>query len=1400
MDLLSLTKSRELAKAVWAATQSPELMSRINTDMLAKDENGELTIDSARAVFGLDSLLSDQTKANLKAKELGITDNAGNPVKMDLSSAAIDKAIQFNESQDSAVADVSRDESGKYIIKYEAVSAGNAHKQEQLRFKKDLNNRLVGKLNRIGIDVGFMNDPKAQGIFDPLNAERNADGLITMIKISRGEMGENALPEEIAHLIVRGLRDNVFRERMAKVLTPEAVKEYLGDRYDAYRKQYSNGTKSVEEYLQEEVMGQILAESLKGGNLEGVFGRFFDAAKAKFKGLTEGEIQADIASARKAVEDLARQVDETENLIDIIDPELLKSADALYSLADEIHDMGGMAMDHVLEAGMYRLSHRYDLRKDKMNKAEKEIYSHKLESIETQMKGVPNPNAQGQFIVKPTPLSACRNIAKEMIDQMVEVQDQVKALLAKDENGLSELDKCNTRDRIFALARVVNLFNDFEGEYIDWLDTLKIIDEEVKMPLTDAKNFKDIAAKANQMYSEIRKEYRDIRYALAYKLMSLYVGEHNQTLDVFDHGVNQKGVAMTIESMLRMVDKDSSMIDAYITSLGESNSPVLMMTHEVIYKQQAQRDRRINEFVNNIRGYQEMLDKSGETNSFMIDRDANGDKTGYFISPYDYKAFEEARDEFVEQLKEDNTMDDKAKKEALKQWKKENMIFTEVYGKECYVPNPTIYRNANFAKQLNTEAKRQYYDAVMRMKVMLDEKLPSAPESPFLAPQMRGTIMDQFDGSTKITAKNLWDAVWTNYRSDNDITDYGEFIAEEMGGKGIKTQKSDMKGDKRHKVPVFFTHKLKHMQQLNTDVTQSMCAYTAMAINFEEMDKINDMMFLLNQYLNSDQFRVGKQVGSDTIYNVHEANGQKYAEKASKREVSNITKAHTNFLKANLWGESKDDLGNIETKRLDKLNDIQKKTGIDLNMVDRFVSNWLSKTQLGFNLFSGWSNITQGEYQMLLEGVGGRFFNMKELGLAHKEFAKLEAEYLKEVGKSNPKNKLYHMLAVFNAKEDFFRDVSEKSYQKNKLRRFLDSDKALFQQSAGEHMLHAVPMIATLMHIKVKIRQADGSYKDGSLYDALEVREYSDEYNTDIKSYSLVIKEGTIMRVKKDSMGKFMDELTDSEGNQLMFKDRDQKDYIDIGDNNYEAQNLALVNANATIATVNRRMHGGYGLTEKGTASHILIMRYLMRFRQWMTATYTARFGKARYDSVLQEDVEGMYNTLLKFAGEVVFNRNSFLSDSTIKGRYKLYKDQMTVSQRENLRRAYTELATVFALYAINAVTAGWKDKRSPWAKRLAKLTVMRMLNEISAMSPTPAILASSLNLVRQPLPGIDNISSLLILLNPSAYFDIIDTGKYAGWPKAAKAAFELMPYKNVWKFYKFLLGENYIFNAYTAR
>ena len=213
-DLLSLTGNRESSKQLWALSQISEFTDTLSD--LKYDENGEVTIESLDNAIKIKDLIEGKTTLLTEKRKVGAIDENNEPIKHDNAESIIDRVINFNKDNTNLVADISKVED-KYVINVNTKNIENENVPNELMFSNSLNNHLRMLMNSLGFDVAVKDKLMHPGIFDPTQGQETANTLKTVIQVVKGELGEQAMPEEFSHFIIEGLMKRTFSTKIIKI-------------------------------------------------------------------------------------------------------------------------------------------------------------------------------------------------------------------------------------------------------------------------------------------------------------------------------------------------------------------------------------------------------------------------------------------------------------------------------------------------------------------------------------------------------------------------------------------------------------------------------------------------------------------------------------------------------------------------------------------------------------------------------------------------------------------------------------------------------------------------------------------------------------------------------------------------------------------------------------------------------------------------------------------------------------------------------------------------------------------------------------------------------------------------------------------------------------------------------
>ena len=275
-DIQSHVHNRDITKRIWGFTQTDLFKSEFSD--LAVDENGEVTYDEVARVLNLDSIFTESEKEVNEAIRSGIITPDGDPKSYSKAEVALSKAKEFNDTAKHKIV-VVREVDGKYKTFLEDNTAMALADADRNEIRRNLNKALLSLLQtKLGFNVDFADDIGYNGVFDPIMAEENAYNLKTLIRVAKNEAGLEALPEEVSHLIIAGLKDHPLKQRLDAVFTDQVVEHILGDKYEYYVKKYKDGNMLISDRLREEAEGQMLASMLLGESQTAVVASYFREA------------------------------------------------------------------------------------------------------------------------------------------------------------------------------------------------------------------------------------------------------------------------------------------------------------------------------------------------------------------------------------------------------------------------------------------------------------------------------------------------------------------------------------------------------------------------------------------------------------------------------------------------------------------------------------------------------------------------------------------------------------------------------------------------------------------------------------------------------------------------------------------------------------------------------------------------------------------------------------------------------------------------------------------------------------------------------------------------------------------------------------------------------------------
>lgn len=588
-------------------------------------------------------------------------------------------------------------------------------------------------------------------------------------------------------------------------------------------------------------------------------------------------------------------------------------------------------------------------------------------------------------------------------------------------------------------------------------------------------------------------------------------------------------------------------------------------------------------------------------------------------------------------------------------------------------------------------------------------------------------------------------------KNNKDNTDKAaDEIIEAIQSENFYLIDTDFAGHKIQKLPVYYTRRLNNMRMLSTDFSGAMMAYTAMAVNYQKMNEVVDILEVAREFVRERDVR---EIDSNKpVVSIFNALGKSYKEYVNKAGThSNISGRLDDYIDSVLYEKRKKSEGGttifgVTFDNAKTLDAIRSYSGV---------------LGLGWNWFSTVSNITVGKLQQWIEAAAGEYFNLKDYAWAVWNYPQLLAPYLAELNSPVKKSKLSLLIQMFDPMGDYFESLRSSRFNKSAVSRILGSGLlAYFGMNAGEHLLHCQTMLAILHHTKLKDNTTG---EEITLYDALEVKEVN----------------GITKLVLKDNLS-YERDMIDNTGNAKTNKNygkplRDEKGKIKT-----ETIHLKGLNDNVTqqyiikkkkiIRKVNDSLNGAFGINDRGSLNKWAFWRLVMQYRQWMPAHYMRRFARAHYDADLERWREGYYTTVIKLTNQLIkeVKHGQF--------EWNVFKDQLSEHEKANLRRAGAEISFFVILGTLCRLGGRVKDRSRDWLDKNILYQIHRMYLETGASVPSGQFFDNIFQIVQSPVPSLPKFQSILKVLEFWNMFDEVQSGRYQGWSEWERDAFQLVP------------------------
>lgn len=1295
-DLLSYTdNNRAETVRIYTITKNPEFIKKW-TGRLTLDDNNEPTLRSLLKQTNLSQIIPESKVLEKLNREIGYykkgmdrpalwIDNDENYLKLTRKAIAFNQNSEFRDDYVARVIKIADNESPRIFIGVRVSKRNKAYSIEadKMAYNTALNDRLRDILASHGVSVGVLNNLERRlginGVTDFDTAKTAANGLIEMIRLAEGVEGEKALPEEFAHFAIEAMGDSSLINRLLNNLsTTGVIQEILGEEYETYNTLYNGDTAK----LAKEAAGKLLAKHLlKAEPIErkpykNLLERVISAIKSFFKTLNANQIQKAIYEADKDFGRLAR--------------------DILNGRMDE-----QISIDNISASGLfYQTNERVQRDKNLLQN----IINTELKRLKIYEKR--NPNSQ---------FSANQRLLIDRLEIELADNNEIEGVYSFLDNALEELQKVSNRLEVLRNTPATNA-NERASVLRDvrnYLYSYKNIIEDVRKALIDEERYADnrygqrvrvALDNASILIGDLFVKYEEVSMPLFVDFLKPFLGE--SILVPFG---KFKGKVLKAEDLVKIADEDISFFDRWLDSMADSSDYMLKVMDQAVKKSKEQARLRTIDVMKRLQAATIKLEQAGvKDTEWMFERDSKGNLSGNYISEINYALFKEKVREMFKSLNEKygkNPIGENAEKykKERQAWFDANMEI--VNGKKQ--PKLSIYGNPQY--QRLTPAQKEYYDTVMNIKSELDSYLPERYTTLTNAVKIRKDLLERVKSSdsAKSGAQQIWESLKDEFIRRTDDVDFGD-----------RATVKDFEGNAVQTLPIYYT-KLKEGESPNdisTDIVSTMTAYAAMATDFDEMNKVIDVLELGRDLLRERE--VIQTQGGKPLVERFKAVGRKVESKLTKEgEATRFVQRLNDFFEMQVYGKYMADEGTFG------------KTNIDKGKVANFVNRVTSMNNLALNVLSGVSNVLTGKVMMRIESFSGEFFSEKNTITADRIYGQHLPAYLAEVGVRVKTSKLALWDELFNVMQEYEQDVRDVNFdRKTWYSRMFSTSTLFFMNNAGEHWMQNRTSLALADAYKMKAPNG----KIVSLWDAMEVVPI--DHNNKKAGARLQVKAG----------------YTKEDGTEFTKED--------------------IIKFSRRSAAINQRMHGIYNKADRSAVQRLAIGRMGMMFRKWIKPSLNRRFKSATYNYDLDAWTEGYYRTSGRFLLQLA--RDLRETQFNLAARW----GELTPTEKANIRRALTETGHFLAVMAIIGLIEWSDDKDRPWLVRMAEYQARRLYTELGALIPGKSMVSEGLKIIKSPAAGINTIENMLDLtklLNPWNYMDELQSGRYEGHSTAYKSFFE---------------------------
>ena len=964
-------------------------------------------------------------------------------------SRLLESAYHFNTTNDNrnnyvATVEIKNDKIGIKISRKDDASVKRFNSQYS---SYALNRRLASIFSPLGVTVGMLTQAEITagraGVTDFSKAKEIASGFVSLIRVANNMEGEQALSEEFAHTIIGLFRNNPLVDRCINALTDniDSLKEILGEDYNDVVQFYTDSEGIVDYYMvAEEALGHILKDNLLKEQQKlnvpspSLFRRLFNWIRNQFKRFSENDVRQAIIDSDVAMGELARNM--LSGLIEISKEDIASSQRnvQLNNLSDRIE----RNMD------ILKKVREVEVKRDKITKEKSTATQITIADLNKYMKEDAD-TTQGIM-----------NYAYEAVQRLKAIETNLNRIKTNADTPNDEIFKTLRYCRTYIKSYGVFIDDMASAMNAENLEDDNMFDREFTFG-NSSFTLRSVISELNMLSRQLGEDFISIAIPSFAEFLKPFYGEPFKI-----PSGRRAGEIVTVEDLIAEAKNgDISLLDRWLDAASDSGDALIQLFDKAIkhYKDEARFETM--EHFRTIWALRKKAEDMGITDfEWMFEKDANGRKTGNYVSDANYGEFERQRKEFEEHLNEKygkNPTGEKAKQKIAerKAWREEYCTSTT----GPYLPNPK-----KFPSESLTANQKEILNEFIALKFKFDNKYPQNRVNLNRAIQMRkygGQRITDNIAHLGRTFENIKEVVANAVtRREDDDQVFGEEVASGL---------VNFEGKEHLTLPVLYNNRLKNPDELTTDVFGSLMAYAYAACHYEQMSKCVDPLEV-GKILVAEKRKIPETRGSKVIKEKLKHKGIQITSDVQKTST-NIEARINDLMESQIYGRYMKEGGTLEVlgKR------------VSVNKLTSLVLKYSSMTQLGLNALANLANVGTGLGMTNIEAVSGQFFNVKELARADTIYAGSIVEFVGEIGARTKSSQLALFNELFDIRQNFSEKARRAIQKKSLLQRAFGPSIAFLGQTCGDHWLYSRIGIAMALREKAYVNG-----KEMNLWDAVK--------------------------------------------------------------------------------------------------------------------------------------------------------------------------------------------------------------------------------------------------------------------------------------------------------------------------